>query len=516
MIQAPTNPLPKPLGTHPSLSVLVVDDEATNRLLLSALVNRLGFRVSQASDGEECLAQLAIEPADIILLDLLMPGMDGFEVARRIRTLPGLERTPIVVISALESMESIVEAIESGADDYLIKPIRAPILAAKLRRLSEGLTAQKSLLDEAIRATAISDTVHDALVIIGTTGTMQWTNQAAERIFGHTKENMVGQNVRMLMPEPMHSEHDAYLARYQQTGEAKTIGNRRRTKALHASGAVFPIELAVSPIQIDGKAAFLGMVRDMSEFEKLGHMKRDFISVINHELRTPLTSVAGSLSLLAAGAGGELPAKAQKLVAMAERNTSRLGRLINDILDLDRIESNALQLRVQSHSLRVLLQESLAVNQPGADARRIELRLDIEGDEADPIQLHTDADRFQQIMGNLLSNAIKFSPPDSPVQVRARSDGVFAWVSVRDWGPGIPDAFRARIFQRFAQAENPHTRTTQGSGLGLSIVKAIVHKMGGEIDFDSAPMHGTKFLFSLPLNPSADVANSRGTNDAHT
>lgn len=501
---------PPPVRREPpdkTLSVLVVDDESTSRNLLGKLVEHLGFQVTQSASGQEALTLLAAQPADIVLLDLLMPSMDGFEVARRIRAMPGLVRTPIIVISALESMESIVQAIDAGADDYLIKPIRIPILAAKLGRLSEGLLAQKSLLDEAHRATAISETVSDALIIIDQTGTMEWVNHAAERTFGHAKDQMVGQNVSMLMPDPMHSEHDGYLARYHQTGEARTIGNRRRTKGQHATGRVFPIELAVSPIKLDGEVAYLGMVRDMSEFEKLSHMKRDFISVINHELRTPLTSVVGSLSLLAAGAAGELPAKAQKLVALAERNTSRLGRLINDILDLDKIESNALQLRMQTHSARKLLEEAVAVNETGAQTNRVDLRLVFAVDDHDPLLLQTDGDRFQQIMSNLLSNAIKFSPPVSPVQITVRREGARLRVGVRDWGAGIPDAFRSRIFQRFSQAENPQTRTTEGSGLGLSIAKAIVEKMGGEIDFHSTPMRGTLFFFYLPLLPLPDQPN---------
>ncbi|MFY7905493.1 MAG: response regulator, partial [Burkholderiaceae bacterium] len=368
-------PTPASVPTGRALSVLVVDDDVTNRSLLGKLVERLGFQVELAPNGQEALAALSAQPADMVLLDLLMPGLDGFEVARRIRAMPGLARTPIIVISALESMESIVQAIEAGADDYLIKPIRIPILAAKLGRLSEGLLAQKLLLDEAHRATAISETVSDALIIIDRSGLMDWVNPATEFIFGYRKDDLVGCNVSMLMPEPMHTEHDGYLARYHQTGEARIIGNRRRTHGRHASGRVFPIELAVSLIKIDGQTAYLGMVRDMSEFEKLSHMKRDFISVINHELRTPLTSIVGSLSLLAAGAAGELPSKAQKLVSMAERNTSRLGRLINDILDLDRIESNALQLRMQTHSARELLEETLSANEPNALAKQVELNL---------------------------------------------------------------------------------------------------------------------------------------------
>lgn len=499
MAEHTPSPPSRPAEPNKQLSVLVVDDDNTSRTLLGKLVEHMGFQVTAVGNGQDALQFLAQQPADIILLDLLMPGMDGFETARRIRAMPNLARTPIVVISALESMENIVAAIEAGADDYLIKPFRVPILSAKLGRLAEGLQARKAQMEDSLRATAISKTVMDALIIIDPLGTMEWANPATEHIFGYTQDGLLGKNVSMLMPDPMRSEHDSYLARHMQTGEKHIIGKRRRMQAQHANGQIFPIELAVSALKLNGKSVFLGMVRDMSEFEKLGRMKRDFISVINHELRTPLTSIVGSLSLLAAGAVGELPPKAQKLVDMAERNTNRLGRLINDILDLDKIESNSLQLRLQHRDARELLEEAVAFNNQAALARGLELRLDMRVPDGEPLPLHTDPDRFQQIMGNLLSNAIKFSSPGDPITVSAQKEGGLLRVAVRDWGPGIADEFRSRIFQRFSQAEKPETRSTEGSGLGLSIAKALVEKMNGTIDFESAPMRGTKFFFHLPM-----------------
>lgn len=481
------------------LSVLVVDDETISRTVLSRLLEKLGFDVHQASDGRSAVQQLAEHKHDIVLLDLMMPLMDGFETTRQVRALPNHLRTPILVISALESTESIVSAIEAGADDYLIKPVRPPILKAKLRHLAEGLLAKKSQAEEAARNRAIGETVVDALITVNEWGTIEWINPATERMFGHQAAHLLGRSVSSLMPEPFNGVREADVARQLAQWPQERSRVRHRTQGIFASGRPFPIELAVEPLVIQRRQAFLVMVRDMSDLEQLGKMKRDFISIINHELRTPLTSIVGALSLLAGGAAGELPPKASKLVGMAERNTARLGRLINDILDLDKIEAGGLKLKLVSLPALGLLKEAVAVNEAGAAKRQVSLALSVTGLDDDHPLLWVDSDRFQQVMSNLLTNAVKFSPPDSVVTVNAYPGETHIHISVVDHGPGIPEEFHSQIFQRFAQHETPDTRKNEGTGLGLSIAKALVTQMQGTIGFTSQPGQGTTFYFTLPL-----------------
>ena len=493
-------------GPERPLSVLVVDDEPTSRRVLCGLLEKLGFAVYQAGDGRSALAQLATHQHDIVLLDLVMPHMDGFEATRRIRALPQHARTPILVISALESTESVVSAIEAGADDYLLKPVRSPILKAKLRHLSEGLLAKQAQAEEAERNRAIGETVVDALITVNAAGIIDWLNPATERIFGHPASTMLGRNVSSLMPEPFQGPDAEAVARQLREWRTHHPGMRWRTQGVSASGRPFPIEMAVEPLSIQSTPAFLLMVRDMSDFEQLGKMKRDFISVINHELRTPLTSIIGSLSLLAAGTAGTLPPKAQQLVGMAERNTARLGRLINDILDLDKIEAGGLRLKLSPLPALVLLNEALAVNEAAAAKRHIALQLFAPGFQETTPCLWVDGDRFQQIMSNLLTNAIKFSPPESVIKVIAQLQDQAVRVAVSDQGPGIPAEFHQRVFQRFAQSETADTRKNEGTGLGLTIAKALVTQMQGTIGFVSQPGEGTTFFFTLPLAaPQADA-----------
>jgi PAS domain S-box-containing protein len=497
-------------NTSTGLSVLVVDDETVSRTVLCRMLERLGFDVHQAADGRSALAQLAEHKHDIILLDLMMPVMDGFETTRRVRALPSHLRTPILVISALESTESIVSAIEAGADDYLIKPVRPPIIKAKLRHLAEGLLAKKAQAEEAARNRAIGETVVDALITVNAWGVIEWLNPATERMFGYQSVHMLGSNLSTLMPEPFNGMTEDALAQQLAHWPREPRGVRQRTQGISASGKPFPIELAVEPLFIQRRQAFLVMVRDMSDLEQLGKMKRDFISVINHELRTPLTSIIGSLSLLAAGAAGELPPKAQKLVGMAERNTARLGRLINDILDLDKIAAGGLRLKLAVLPALGLLKEAVAVNESGAAKRQVSLALETTGIEAEQPALWVDSDRFQQVMSNLLTNAVKFSPPDGVITVRAHLEGAHIQISVTDQGSGIPLEFQPQIFQRFAQHETPDTRRNEGTGLGLSIAKALVTQMQGTIGFESTPGEGTTFFFTLPLA----AANSNLHSDA--
>jgi PAS domain S-box-containing protein len=482
------------------LSVLVVDDEPTNRLFLLALLKRLGHVATEAVDGATGLAAFRAAPPDIVLLDLMMPGMDGFELTRAIRSTETASHTPLVVLSALDDVDAIVRAIECGADDYLTKPIRVPILTAKLNHFADIVAARKARRAESERARAIGDTVPDALVVIDGNGIIEWCNPATGRLFGYPAETLPGRNVSMLMPEPLRSEHDGYIARFLAGGEPRVIGARRRVFGERANGSVVPLELVVAPLEAGDRPRFLGMLRDMTDAEQLERLKQEFISMVNHELRTPLTSIVGSLSLLASGAAGQLPAAAHKMVALAERNTARLGRLINDILDLDKIESGALKMTIEPADALLLLREAISLSGELAGGRGITLTLDAGELAEDSPWLRVDRDRFQQVLGNLLSNAIKFSPDGSTVTVRASRHGNHLRISVIDRGAGIPPEFRSRIFQRFAQHESAANRRQQGSGLGLSIARAIVLQMGGEIGFASEVDRGSEFFVNLPLS----------------
>jgi signal transduction histidine kinase len=213
-------------------------------------------------------------------------------------------------------------------------------------------------------------------------------------------------------------------------------------------------------------------------------------------LRTPLTSIYGSLSLLASGGGGELPADTHKLILVAHQSTERLVRLINDILDIEKIASGLMNYNLTRQPFGPIVQQ--AVDATEAYASQFGVALAVE-DLSDEAIVNADADRISQVIVNLLSNAIKFSTPGSCVRVRMSVLPTQARLAVIDHGQGISDSFRTRIFQRFSQSDGSDKRQKGGTGLGLSICKSIVEQHNGRIDYVSVVGRGTEFFFDLPL-----------------
>jgi signal transduction histidine kinase len=237
-------------------------------------------------------------------------------------------------------------------------------------------------------------------------------------------------------------------------------------------------------------------VRDqLHEQRRLERLKNEFISVVSHELRTPLTSIHGALGLISTGMGGDLSPRGKQLLEVACRNSERLVRLVGDILDLQKIESGAMQFHLRPIELRSLLEHSIEANQAYAAGLGVALALLARPAEA---RVYADPDRLVQVMTNLLSNAAKFSPSGDTVVVSAERHGDSIRVSVTDRGPGIPEDFRHRVFQKFAQADSSTTREKGGTGLGLSISKAIIERLGGRMGFTTGPGAGTTFHFELP------------------
>lgn len=350
--------------------------------------------------------------------------------------------------------------------------------------------------DSENRLRAILDNVLDGIITIDKLGTIESFNKSAEEIFGYATSEVIGKNVRMLMPEPYHSQHDGYLHNYVTTGFKKIIGIGREVVGQRKDSSTFPMNLAVSEMQLGGKRMFTGIVRDITERVKVERMKNEFVSIVSHELRTPLTSIRGSLGLLAGGVGGELPAQALALVGIAHKNSERLILLVNDILDMEKIESGKMDFQLSPTKLMPLLIQAVDGNRAYAEQYRVSYELESEAPE---VMVNVDAHRLMQVLANLLSNAAKFSPIGGKVTVAATSDGERIRVAVNDHGSGISDEFRERIFQKFAQADSSDTRKKGGTGLGLSITKAMVEQMGGSIGFNSTPNVLTTFFFEFPI-----------------
>jgi len=222
--------------------------------------------------------------------------------------------------------------------------------------------------------------------------------------------------------------------------------------------------------------------------------QKEFISIVSHELRTPLTAIYGSLKLLTSGALGRLPKEIQKTIEIAERNSERLTRLTNDILDIERLESGHAVIEHESLSLLPCIEQAVEAIRPYSAQYNVNLTVRSSYDDA---VTYGDSFRLKQVLTNLISNAVKFSPPYGEVTISLKKSDGQIYISVSDHGRGIPEEFRDRIFGKFSQVESDDAHKKGGCGLGLAIAKEIVELHGGSIGLDSELGHGTRFFFTL-------------------
>ena len=398
-------------------------------------------------------------------------------------------------LSAADTGLPVIVATAGGIINLLLFLVIHTISGQRQRALALATDMTRELRRSEGRLRAIVDNTVDGIIVIDPDGVIQSVNRAVERIFQYHAQEMIGANVKMLMPEPYRGQHDAYLRRYRETGERHIIGIGREVHGQRRDGEVFPLDLAVNEVRTVDGLTYVGVVRDITERKAVDRMKNEFVSTVSHELRTPLTSIMGSLGLVRGGAVGEVPERAKQLIDIAYTNSDRLVRLINDILDMEKIESGRMDFHMDRIDVPALLAEALKAMRGYGESH--EVAIDVTAAPAGAA-VEGDHDRLLQVLTNLIGNAVKFSPAGRRVEVAARrtQDGIL--FSVRDFGPGIAESFRSRVFTRFSQADSSDTRKKGGTGLGLSICKAIVERHQGTIWFETESGRGTTFLFVLP------------------
>ena len=419
-----------------------------------------------------------------------------------------------------------------------------------IRDVTDRRRMEQSLRDSEAQHRAVLETAVDGFVIIDALGIVRMFNRASEQMFGYAGAEVIGNNVRMLMPSPYYDEHDAYLSHYRNSGERKIIGIGREVIGRRKDGTTFPMELSVGETQLGGHQYFVGILRDVTEAkqaredlaesqlelrnrieesenarqelreqsERLSELaaeneaawqaaelanerKSEFLATISHEIRTPMNGITGPLDLLAAA---NLSDEDRQLVDVARASAAGLLAVVNDVLDISKLEAGQISLERHAFSLVELANQSNAIMRLSAQEKNIDLAFDL--DPEIPASVLGDSARISQVLNNLISNAIKFTERGE-VRVSIKSElnagaDKFRFM-VEDTGLGISREAQKVLFERFTQADSSIARRFGGTGLGLSICKQLVEVMGGKIGVQSAPGKGSRFWFDVSLQSVA-------------
>ncbi|MDJ0619832.1 MAG: response regulator [Calothrix sp. MO_192.B10] len=386
--------------------------------------------------------------------------------------------------------------------------------------LNERQRAQEELRHSQARFAGIVEIADDAIISIDNQQKITLFNQGAEKIFGYSAQEVMGKSLDLLLPSRYTAAHRQYVNEFGKSAKvARPMGERREIFGLRKDGTEFPAEASISKLDLGGEIIYTVYLQDISDRKYIERMKDEFVSVTSHELRTPLTSIHGSLGMLASGMIPPDSEQGKRLLQIAVDSTERLVRLINDILDIERIESGKVKMEKQTCNVSDLITEAVNVIQPLADKAGV--NLDIQSISA---HVWADFDRVVQTLTNLLSNAIKFSHRDATVWLTAQLQQVDSennshyqsqvLLQVEDTGRGIPADKLDNIFERFQQVDSSDSRHHDGTGLGLAICKSIVQQHGGNIWVESVLGEGSTFSFTLPCSASpTPVPSPKGISD---
>lgn len=376
------------------------------------------------------------------------------------------------------------------------------------QKIAEREQADVKLRRAEERIRSVVDHVVDGIITIDETGIVESFNLAAEKIFGYSASEVIGQKVEMLMPEPYRQEHDSYIANYRNTGQAKVIGIGREVVGRRKDGSTFPMDLAVSEFHIDSRRCFTGIVRDITvrkkseeeihrsreELSAANRHKDEFLATLAHELRNPLAPIRNAAYVMKLANDRKIREEARKTI---ERQVEQMVHLVDDLMDASRITQNKIVLRRAPVQLATAITNAVETAKPLIEEKGHSLAVTL---PPEFIWLNADLTRLAQIFSNLLTNAAKYTEPEGRIEISAYGNGNEATIIVRDNGIGLSSATLPRIFEMFTQVDSSLDRSQGGLGIGLSLVKKLVELHGGNIEaYSEGKGKGSEFTVRLPV-----------------
>lgn len=476
------------------ISVLIVDDEDRIRGVCSKMLVHEGYDVAQAANGEAGLAMIAQRHFDIILLDLLMPGMSGLEALGQIRALH--PDTVVIVITGYATLDHAVDAMKKGAFDFVSKPFSPQDLRLVVTKAIEHIRTLEDISNEKSRMRTMINHLAGGVMATDTRRQVALANHAFINLMDYRGPSPIGAPVDMLVP------NEKILGMIDQALDMAPD----QFAEITAEISVLPrgqIEERIVGVRCvpfrDRLGRNLGSItvlHDITAVKKMDQMKSDFVSMVSHEIRGPLNSVLMQQKVILDELAGDITDKQREILTRASEKIKSLVDLSSELLDLAKMESGLINMEKEELQLAAVLADQVSFHRPRAQAKKIALEL-MPLDDLPPVLANRV--NMEEVLTNLISNAINYTPENGRISISAQSDGDYVCVSVADTGLGIAPEELERIFTRFYRVKNEKTRYIIGTGLGLPIVKSILEAHHGRIEVQSKEGRGSTFSVYIPV-----------------
>ena len=471
--------------------ILVVDDEQRIRDACRLVLEAEGFDVALAPDGDRGLKLIEAEHFDIILLDLMLPALSGFDVLSRVRSLH--PDTVVIVITGYATVEHSIEAMKKGAFDVIPKPFTPEQLRVVVAKAIQYTRALQDIADARSRLRVMVNRLSDGVMTTDWQRRAVLANPAFLQMIGYQGQSVLGRTIDTFISDPslcrmidealvMPQEEMAEISRELSFGP-------EQDRIISARCAPFR----------DRRGLNLGVItvlHDITELKRLDKIKSDFVSMVSHEIRSPMNSVLMQIRVIMDGLAGEVTDKQREILERAEGKIESLSTMASELLDLARIESGLISQEKELVQMASIIADQVAFHQAGAQRQLVTIELE---SLPDIPPMMANRCNMEEVLSNLISNAVKYSPHGGRIVVSAKPDNGYLIIRITDEGLGIPEEDLERIFSRFYRVKNEDTRYIHGTGLGLSIVKSIVEAHHGSIRAESLPERGSTFRVCLPI-----------------
>jgi two-component system, OmpR family, phosphate regulon sensor histidine kinase PhoR len=476
------------------IKVLVVDDEKRIRDACYTMLSNQGFKVALAENGFAGLKKIEEEHFDVILLDLMMPGMRGIDLLTHVKGKH--PDTLVIVITGYATLEHAIEAMKKGAFDFISKPFSPQDVRLVIGKAIEYIRTLEDIAQEKSRMGVLINHISDGVMATDMQKNMALANPAFLRMIGHQGESAIGRPVTDFIQNQRLIEviDQALSMPAEEFGE---VTEEFVDGALSNSmDEVLAVRCVPFRDRMHRNLGTVTVIHDITALKKMDQMKSDFVSMVAHEIKSPMNSVLALVKVIRDGLAGDLTEKQQEMLGRVSEKIKGLADLAAELLDLSRIESGLITIEKERLKVEPLLRGQVGFYEAKAAEKKIHLSLD-PLPELPPVLANKRS--IEEVISNLITNAIRYTPEGGCITLSACVEKGYARISVKDTGFGIGKEDLDRIFERFYRVKNDQTRFITGTGLGLAIVKSIVDAHNGMIKVESEIGKGSTFHVDLPV-----------------